>query len=98
MPYLGVIGQTVTEAIGEEYGLPAGVYVTEVQPGTPAYHAGIKAGDVVVKVGDITIGSVAALRSRVERLEAGVAVEVVVMRAGNNGYQELSFQITPGMR
>ena len=98
VPYLGVIGQTVTEAIGEEYGLPAGVYVTEVQPGTPAYHAGIKAGDVVVKVGDITIGSVAVLRSRVERLEAGVAVEVVVMRAGNNGYQELSFQITPGMR
>ncbi len=98
VPYLGVIGQTVTEAIGEEHGLPTGVYVTEVQPGTPAYHGGIKGGDVVVKVGDVPISSIAALRGRVERLEAGVEAEVVVMRAGNGGYQELTFQITPGMR
>lgn len=98
VPYFGVIGQTVTEEIGEEHGLPTGVYVTEVQPGTPAYHAGIKAGDVVVKVGDTSVGSLVALRGRVERLETDVPVGVVVMRAGSNGYQELTFQITPGMR
>ena len=98
VPYMGVIGQTVTEAIGEEHGLPTGVYVTEVQPRTPAYHGGIKAGDVVVKVGDVPVSDIVTLRSRVERLEAGVAVEVVVMRAGNGGYQELTFQITPGVR
>ena len=98
VPYLGVIGQTVTEVIGEEHGLPTGVYVTEVQSGTPAYHAGIKAGDVIVKVGEVPVGSLVTLRGRVERLETDVPVSVVVMRAGSNGYQELTFQITPGVR
>ena len=98
VPCFGVIGQTVTGEIGEEHGLPTGVYVTEVQSGTPAYHAGIKAGDVIVKVDDVPVGSIVALRGRVEKLEAGVEAEVVVMRAGNGGYQELKFQITPGVR
>ncbi len=98
VPYLGVVGQTVTEELSEEYGLPLGVYVTEVQSGSPAYEAGIKAGDVLVKVGDYSIANVYALRNKVEALQADLPVTVVVMRAGSGGYQELSFQFLPSTR
>lgn len=98
IPYLGMVGQTVTDELSEEHGLPLGVYVTEVQPGSPAYEAGIKAGDVLVKVGDSSIANVRALRNKVEGLQVELPVTVVVLRAGSGGYQELTFQFLPGVR
>lgn len=98
VPYLGMVGQTVTDELSEEHGLPLGVYVTEVQPGSPAYEAGIKAGDILVKVGDFAITNLHALRNRIEDLQGDLPVTVIVMRAGSGGYQELTFQFLPGMR
>ena len=48
-PYIGVMGQTVTQSVASQYNLPVyqGAYVTQVVPGSPAAKAGIKTGDII---------------------------------------------------
>lgn len=98
VPYLGIIGQTVTEELQQEYGLPGGVYISEVEADSPVYKAGIKAGDVVSRVGDMEIATIRGLKTMVEVMEPGTEVTVTVKRAGNGGYQELEFTIVPTLR
>ena len=98
VPYLGIIGQTVTDALQTEYGLPGGVYISEIKADSPVYKAGIKAGDVVVRIGDMDIATIRGVKSVVEGLEPGVEVTVTVKRAGSGGYQELDFVIVPELR
>lgn len=98
VPYLGIVGQTVTEEISAEHGLPQGVYVTEVQAGSPAYEAGIKPGDVLIGIGESKVMTITALRNQIENLNIETPVTVVVMRAGSTEYQEMTFQFLPGVR
>lgn len=65
--------------------------------GSPAYDAGIKAGDVLVKIGSGNITGVQNMRGVIEELSAD-EVTVVVMRAGNGEYQQLEFKVVPGLR
>lgn len=98
VPYLGIMGQTVTSDIQDEYGLPAGVYVNEVIVNSPAFEAGIKAGDVIVSIGSGKVATVWNMRTVIEGLQAETEVTVVVQRAGNGEYQTLEFTLIPDLR
>jgi S1-C subfamily serine protease len=50
-PYFGVTHKMLTPETVEN-GTPVGAEVVSVQPGSPAEKAGIKAGDVITKIGD----------------------------------------------
>ncbi|MFQ8902809.1 MAG: PDZ domain-containing protein [Lachnospira eligens] len=45
--YCGITGQNVTEELAAKYGLPSGVYISNVDIDSPAYYAGLQAGDVI---------------------------------------------------
>ncbi|MCG2795879.1 MAG: trypsin-like peptidase domain-containing protein [Actinomycetia bacterium] len=51
-PYIGILGQTVTDTIAEQYDLPVsdGAYITRAVPEGPADKAGIKSGDIIVEI------------------------------------------------
>ncbi len=49
-PGIGIVCGSVPEAAMEEYGLPEGLYITEVTKGTDAWSEGIRAGDVLTHV------------------------------------------------
>ncbi len=49
-PAVGFLGAGLNSQLAEFFGVKQGVLVWEVAPGTSAEHAGLKAGDVVVKV------------------------------------------------
>lgn len=95
--YLGIRGQEITEEM-EAQGLPAGIYITEVAAGSPAYEAGIQNGDILVRLNSGEVHTVKELQSRVENLEAGSTVTVTVARNGIDQYRELEYQITVGAR
>jgi len=60
-----------------------GALVITAFPGDPAAMAGIKAGDVIVRIGDTTIVTAEAVTSIVGGLAVGTTVEVEVLRAGS---------------
>ncbi|HJC47370.1 MAG TPA: S1C family serine protease [Candidatus Lachnoclostridium pullistercoris] len=95
--YLGIQGQEITEEM-EAQGMPAGIYITGVAAGSPAYEAGIQNGDILVRLNSGEIHTAKELQSRVENLEAGTLVTVTVARKGIEEYRELEYQITVGAR
>src|SRR6202047_5547269 len=59
-----------------------GVEISEVAPGSPADHAGIKVGDVVVSMNGVPIESAAQLRNGLALLRVGQSVEMRLLRSG----------------
>jgi putative serine protease PepD len=82
--FLGVTSENVdaAKAAGRSVAVDRGAYITSVVTGSPADAAGIRQGDVVVKVDDKTIESAARLGSVVRLYKPGDTVTVVVDRGG----------------
>jgi S1-C subfamily serine protease len=92
LAYLGVSTQDVTPgyARANDLGVERGALVTQVDQGTPAAGAGIRSGDVIVKVASDDITSRADVRNAVRSHEPGEKVTVVVNRDG----QSKTFTVT----
>jgi putative serine protease PepD len=93
-PYLGVSTQTVDESVAAQYGLAAksGALVRFVSPGSPAEKAGVKAGDIVTKLGDVAVTSVSDVFAGIRAVKIGQTVPIEVVR--NN--QTITLQVTMG--
>jgi S1-C subfamily serine protease len=83
----GWTGVRVTDAAG------GGVEVTDVTPDSPADKAGLKVGDVIVKVGIRRVESVDEYLQRLWRHRAGDAVTLRVRRGGEE--QDVSVTLAP---
>jgi C-terminal processing protease CtpA/Prc len=77
---LGVSVQALTPQLASYFGVPEGVLVTEVREGTPAARAGIRAGDVITKVGDQVVARPGDVSRAVAAGEAGSTLQVHVSR------------------
>jgi TPR repeat protein len=75
-------------------GVPAvgGVYVTDVQPGSPAAASGFKPNDIVFSMNGIAMVTSAQLRTAVQSAGAGVAARFVVGR----GSRMVTLSVTLG--
>lgn len=61
----------------------AGVYVAEVNAGGAAEIAGIKKGDIVMKINDVSVNSSSELQEQVSRFHPGDNIQVTVLRKGD---------------
>jgi serine protease Do len=84
-PVLGINAEEVTGQLGSYFGAPdnAGVLVREVRPGTPAATAGLKAGDVIVKVDEKPVRTLAELRAQLREKSSQASVPMDVIRKGS---------------
>ena len=82
--WLGVTIQDVDENTAKALGLKSagGALIGSVLDNEPADKAGLRAGDVIVKVGDTSIDSASALTRSVAGLKPDTKVDIVVMRNG----------------
>ena len=78
-PWLGVSVATVTPAIQQYYHLSigAGALITSVSSGSPASEAGLRAGDVIVRIDDEDINTAADLTTAITSHQIGDQVEIV---------------------
>ncbi|MCA8049952.1 trypsin-like peptidase domain-containing protein [Burkholderia arboris] len=79
---LGIDVQDVGVGLAAAFGLPrpAGALVNGVAPGSPAAAAGLKPGDVIVKLGDKAIGRSAELNDLAAALPPGEKAPLRVIR------------------
>lgn len=50
IPYIGIEGRSLDDAVAKAHNLEAGAYVTEVYSGAPAYEAGLRVADVITQI------------------------------------------------
>ncbi|MDH5578050.1 MAG: DegQ family serine endoprotease [Betaproteobacteria bacterium] len=81
---LGVNVQTMNQALAESFGLerPQGALVAAVAPDSPAQHAGLQPGDVVVKFNGRPVGDSGELAAMVGESTPGAKVRFEVLRGG----------------
>jgi putative serine protease PepD len=81
-PYLGVSTETVTENVATRFGLPfsRGALVRFVQPDSPAEEAGIERGDIIVRIGQTSVGGVEDVFAGIRLNRVGDEIEIEVVR------------------
>ena len=97
--YIGINGYVdVTSDLAEVYGMPEGIYVSQIVSGSAAENAGMLAGDIITKFDGKKVTTVEALQETLEYYAAGETVEIVVNRLNNGVYEEITLQLTLGRR
>ena len=74
---LGVGVEDLTAQLADYFGTSDGVLITEVDAGTPAAGAGLRAGDVITRINDQAVRNEAGLRRELARATGDVRVTIV---------------------
>ena len=87
---LGVNIFDVTDEIAFELGLSQveGVFIQSVTPGGTAFYAGLRKGDVILKVNDVPTPTVPELQEQVALYRPGDSISLHYMRSGEIIRQE----------
>jgi PDZ domain len=82
--WTGLVAEPVTEALATSANLPRveGVYVRQVEPGSPGARAGVRQGDVVLLAGGVYLTGSEALPRVLAGAPLGSTVELAIRRGG----------------
>ena len=80
--FLGVRPQVLDEALTAQFGTEKGALLSEVTEGSPAEKAGLKAGDVIVKINGTEIRDPRHLTLTVSQFAPGTEVTIDYLREG----------------
>ena len=94
--YLGLSGINVTPDVSGTYGIPEGVFITQVYDNTAAAAAGLKKGDIITELNGEEITTMDELQKELEFHAKGEKVEITIMTPSNNGYVSRQVQLTLG--
>lgn len=97
IPYIGIKGSTVTDAISEEYDIPKGVYIKEAVVDSPAMTAGLQTGDVIVEVGKQEVLSMKDYQRALLNLKKGDEVKITANRQNAEGYKKFTCTVEVGV-
>jgi serine protease Do len=96
---LGIEGQDLTPQLASYFGVKQGkgVLVAQVEEGSPAAKAGLKAGDCIVRVDTAEVGSIPDLRRALAQQAGGDhSVTLAIVRNGHE--QSLRVELQPAWR
>ena len=96
--YMGISPQNVTSQMTQIYGMPQGVYVYSVEENSAAQEAGMRKGDIIVKIDGQRISSYADLQAVMQYYSAGETVTITVQRIEGGEYEPHDLEITFGRR
>jgi serine protease Do len=71
-----------------------GVVITSVEQGSPAARALLREGDVIIRVGRVTVNSVADAGRELDRVPAGGTAFLYVLQPVRGGRQETFVPVT----
>lgn len=91
--YCGITGQNVTDELATKYGLPSGVYISAVDIDSPAYYAGLQAGDVINRINGESILTIQQFSEKLYQCADGDTMYVTAKRQGKDGYSDVLFSV-----
>ena len=94
-PFLGVTYEQLDETAAASENLVVGALVTDVSPGSPAEHGGIKVHDVITKVNDQAIDDDHPLVAVLRQFAPGTKVSVTVYRNGKSQMLQVTLGTHP---
>ena len=97
VPYAGLYVSTVTEDISKDYEIPMGVYIKEVAADSPAMHAGMQSGDVIVAINGEAIITDIDYSDKITRLIPGTTCEITVKRQNGDEYYDVTCIVEIGV-
>ena len=84
-PWLGIQGESFSPFYQHFYRMPAGLYITEVEAGSPAALAGIQEGDLLLTMDGESVTGPDTLNRLLYAHQVGDSVELTVYRNGSQG-------------
>lgn len=92
--YIGVSIADIDPALAKQLGLstPKGVYVKGLTDSGAAADAGMKAGDVIVRVGSMNVDNVPQLQEQIGTFRPGDQVAVTVLRDGKESVMDVKLR------
>ena len=91
---LGITATTVPASVTEAYGIPTGVYVSDVTEGSGAQAAGLRRGDVITALDGRSVTDVSQLQELLQYYKAGQTVNLTVQSIIDNAYAEKTVSLT----
>ena len=89
-PTLGITGEAVSGFYQIYYNMPAGLYITQLDPSSDAAAHGIEGGDILISVNDTRIATMDDLSNVLYGCEVGQEVTAIIYRAGRQYAVELT--------
>jgi len=96
-PWIGIYGTSLNRAIARTYGLitDSGVLIVEITPDSPAYEAGLGAGDIIIQIGAYVINQMKDLIVALSKLSIGEEASVHFVRRGTKYKTSLRLMEAP---
>lgn len=96
IPYLGITGMDVPKEANEQFQVPFGAYVREVDMDSPAMRAGIQSGDVIVGIDLVNVTCMRDYTDYLVKCDRGDTLTLRVMRQSQGEYKEMTFEMVVG--
>lgn len=91
--WFGIKGQNLPKNVAKEYELETGVYVSEVENASPALGAGIKAGDILISVGNQPVDGIRVFSDVILECSTREIVQVKLLRKAEDGLREMTVEV-----
>ncbi|MDO5346594.1 MAG: trypsin-like peptidase domain-containing protein [Lachnospiraceae bacterium] len=92
--YMGITVVPVSEEAMQMYNMPAGAFVYSVQEGSAGEAAGLKKGDIITKLDDISVDSSDSLVDALNYYAVGETVTVELQEAVDGSYVSREVEVT----
>jgi len=87
-PNLGLMVKEVTPELARNFGLSetSGLVVVQVESNSPAGEAGMKPGDIILEVDQVSMKDLAQFNRKIEKYEEGDTILFLLNRSGTTLY------------
>lgn len=96
--YLGITCSNVEGRQAEEYDIPKGVYIRDVEEGGAAEKAGLQKGDVIVALDGVPVETMGELSEMLRYYPVDEIVDVEIMRYKEGEYQSQTVAVKLGRK
>lgn len=95
---LGVIANDIPEEYKESLSIENGIYISTVNNNSPALDAGLKSGDVILKIDEHEVSTVTMLNNLLSGYAPKDSVTLSIFRTSKTDNKEMKVEVTLGKR